>query len=56
MMKILLDNMGKEVSNSKLPISTYSQNKNEILSKIVLPIKKITKEVFAKEISLTCSG
>lgn len=31
MMKILLENIGKEVPNSKLPVSTYSQNKNEIL-------------------------
>lgn len=56
MLRILLENMSKEVSNSELPISTYSQNKNEILSKIVLPIKKITKERFGQEISLTCSG
>lgn len=46
MMKILLENMGKEVSNSKLPVSTYSQNKNEILSKVVLPIRKLAKEHF----------
>ena len=56
MLKLLLTNIGKEVSNSKLPISTYSQNKNEILSKIILPIKKITKERFGKEIALTCVG
>ncbi len=29
MLKILLENVGKDVSNSKLPVSTYSQNKNE---------------------------
>lgn len=46
MMKILLENIGKEVSNSKLPVSTYSQNKNEILGKVVLPIKKLSKEHF----------
>lgn len=56
MMKILLENMGKEVSNAKLPVSTYSQNKNEILSKVVLPIRKLAKEHFGKEISLQCSG
>lgn len=46
MMKILLENIGKEVSNAKLPVSTYSQNKNEILSKVVLPIRKLAKEHF----------
>ena len=56
MLKLLLANIGKEISNSRLPISTYSQNKNEILSKIILPIKKITKERFGKEIALTCVG
>jgi len=45
-MKILLENLGKEVSNTKLPVSTYSQNKNEILGKVVLPLKKLAKEYF----------
>jgi hypothetical protein len=56
MMRLLLSNIGKEVPNSKLPISTYSQNKNELLGKIIIPLKKITREYFWKEISLTCSG
>lgn len=46
MMKILMENIGKEVSNSKLPVSTYSQNKNEILGKVVIPIRKLAKEHF----------
>lgn len=53
---ILFENIGREISNSKLPISTYSQNKNEILSKIILPIRKISKTHFWKEIPLICSG
>ncbi len=56
MLKLLLDNLGKEVPNIKLPSSTYSHNKNEILSKIIIPIKRITKEHFWKEIALSCSG
>lgn len=56
MMKLLLENIGQEVSNSKLPVSTYSQNKNELLSKVVIPLLKLSKEYFGKEISLTCSG
>ncbi len=55
MLKLLLENIGQEVSNSRLPVSTYSQNKNEILGKVVLPIKKLAKEHFGEEISLSCS-
>ena len=55
MFKILIWNIGNEVSNSELPISTYSQNKNEILSKVVLPIKRIAKQYFDSELLLTCS-
>ena len=46
MLKILMENIGKEVPNTYLPVSTYSQNKNEILSKVVLPIRKLAKEHF----------
>jgi hypothetical protein len=56
MLRILIDNIGKEVSNSKLPVSTYSQNKNEILGKVVLPIRKLALKHFWTELSLTCSG
>jgi hypothetical protein len=55
MLRILISNIGQEVSNAKLPISTYSQNKNEILGKIILPLRKIVEKHFEKEISLTCS-
>ena len=55
MMKILLENIGKEVPNTKLPISTYSQNKNEILGKVVIPLRKLAKEHFGEEILLICS-
>ena len=46
MMRILIENIGKEVSNSQLPVSTYSQNKSEILGKVILPIQKLAKEYF----------
>ena len=55
MLKILLENIGKEVPNTYLPVSTYSQNKNEILGKVVLPIRKLAKEHFWQELSLVCS-
>ncbi len=56
MMTLVMKHMGETVSNQELPISTYSQNKNEILSKVILPIKRLTKEYFDKKLLLTCSG
>lgn len=46
MLKVLIENMGKEIPNSKLPVSTYSQNKNEILGKVILPLKKLTEKYY----------
>lgn len=56
MLKLLLMNLWEEVSNTKLPVSTYSQNKNELLGKVVLPIRKIAKKYFFEELSLSCMG
>ena len=55
-MKILIQNMGKEISNSLLPASSYSHNKNEIMGKIVTPFRKLTKTYFWKELPLSCTG
>ena len=46
MMKILLANIGKEVPNSALPNSSYSQNKNEIMSKVLVPLRKLVRKYF----------
>lgn len=56
MLRILMEHIWTEVSNNKLPVSTYSQNKNEILGKIIIPLKKIVKDYFSTDISLSCSG
>lgn len=56
MLRILLKNLGQEVPNTGLPVSTYSQNKSEILGKVVMPIRKLVKEHFDQELSLFCSG
>jgi hypothetical protein len=45
-MRILLENIGEEILNTSLPASSYSHNKNEIMGKIVLPIRKLTKKYF----------
>lgn len=56
MLRILLKNLGQEVPNTELPVSTYSQNKSEILGKVIMPIRKLTKEHFGQELPVFCSG
>lgn len=54
-LKILMKNMWQEVSNTQLPLSTYSQNKTELLTKIVRPIKLLIQEYSGQEPSIYCS-
>ena len=41
--KNILQERGNEISNHILPRSCYSQNKNEMLGKIILPLKRIVE-------------
>ena len=34
-MKMVFEHMGKYVNNSKLPVSSYTKNKNEMVGKII---------------------
>lgn len=54
-LRILIKNIGQEVSNSRLPISTYSQNKNEITTKIITPLKSLIEKHFGEDIALSCT-
>lgn len=53
---ILLDNLGKSISNSKLPESSYSQDRNEMQSKIISPLVKIIKAKTKKTLPFKVSG
>ena len=55
-LSILLENYGKTISNLKLPPSSYSQDRNEMQSKIVSPILAIFKKITNKELPLELSG
>ena len=37
-LKILIENSGKDVSNKEFSVSSYSKNKNDMLGKIVIPL------------------
>lgn len=54
--KILLENIWNEIENTELPSSSYSKNKNEMLGKIVLPLRKLIKNKAGKELELNCHG
>lgn len=55
-LSVLLENEWKEVSNNIFEVSSYSKNKNDMIGKIVIPLTKLTKKYFDKEIALTCKG
>ncbi len=51
-----LENKWKEVSNNIFEVSSYSKNKNDMIWKIVIPLTKLTKKYFNKEIAIVCKG
>ena len=55
-LSVLLENEWKEISNNILEVSSYSKNKNDMIGKIVIPLTKLTKKHFNKEIDIVCKG
>lgn len=51
---ILLDNIWEDIENSEFPISSYTKNKNDMLSKIVIPLIKLCEENFGEKLPLIC--
>jgi len=52
----LISNMWQTISSKDLPYSSYSTQRNQMAWKIILPLKKLTKKYFGKEIDLDCVG
>ena len=52
----LISNMWQTVPSKDLPYSSYSTQRNQMAGKIILPLKKLTKKYFGKEIDLDCAG
>lgn len=55
-LKILLENYGKQISNSKLPDSSYSHDRNELQSKIISPINKQVRKHLGKDLPIEIHG
>lgn len=54
-LRYLMSKSNCNVSNKVLALSSYSKNKNEMFSKIILPLKKLIKERLNKYLPLDCS-
>lgn len=55
-LKILLDNLGKSVKNTRLPESSYTADRNEFQSKIVSPLNKVLRKELNKELPIEIHG
>lgn len=55
-LKILIENIGKDIINKDFSISSYSKNKNDMLGKIVLPLIELIEKETGKKLPLICKG
>jgi hypothetical protein len=55
-MKYLMQHLGKDIPNKELPLSSYSKNKNEMVSKIVIPLLDLVEKKTKKKLPLICKG
>lgn len=51
----LLDHLGEFIPNRLLPASVYSKNKNEMVSKILLPLQEIMLRSCDEQMEIICS-
>lgn len=56
LLDLLFHNVDEVISNKNLPFSTYSKQKNQLVSKIIGPLQKTIKELLGDELPLVCSG
>lgn len=55
-LEILLANPSKSIANIQLPESSYAEDRNELQSKIAIPLKRAVKKYTSKELNFTVSG
>jgi hypothetical protein len=54
--KVLLENVNKEISKTKLPSSGYLQDRNEFQSKIVSPLVRAIERRLLRRINFNVKG
>ena len=55
-LKILMENIGKDIVNNEFASSSYSKNKNDMLGKIVIPLLELIERETGKKLPLICKG
>jgi len=55
-LKILMENIGKDIANKEFASSSYSKNKNDMLGKIVIPLLELIERETGKKLPLICKG
>lgn len=55
-LRILIENIGKDISNKDLPVSSYSKNKNDMQGKIIIPLLELIQKECGKKLPLVCKG
>lgn len=55
-LRIMLNNQGKKISNKDLPESSYTSERGELQSKIVSPLIKVVKKYAKKNLKLKITG
>lgn len=55
-LEILLDHVGEDIENSAFPASSYVNNKNEMIGKIIIPLVRFIEEKASLELPLVCKG
>jgi hypothetical protein len=53
-LKVLIENIGKDIFNKEFVVSSYSKNKNDMLGKIVLPLIELIERETGKKMPLIC--
>jgi len=53
-LKVVINNIGKDVSNKDLPTSSYSKNKNDMQGKIIIPLMDLVQKELNKKLPLVC--
>ncbi len=55
-LRLLINNPGKDMSNNAFPSSSYSKNKNEMFGKIVIPLIDLIYDRCKQKLPLICKG
>jgi len=53
-LKILIENTGKDISNKEFASSSYSKSKNDMIGKIIIPLIELVERETGKKLPLIC--